>query len=420
MERGSTMNEVKSKNEFRERDEIDEYFRDAKKRSFPTGIIFIILLLALCGGVAYYYFVIDSPKNIFLTAVNSIKTKANTYKQINYDFSLNPNITTNNKEYIDAVDIINNFYVTGKGGTDLSKEHNFIRINTFYRQKDLLSIDTYSEDRETYYIKYNNDIFDKIIKVNINDFEETENSNKTSTDQKENFDNISKTLQNITIKKLKEANYTKEYVDLNNTKVKQMTLIIDKKFVEDYCKELINDDSFMESLSQLEGITESELEENINKEISSIEDDYVEKLSLYLSIFENEFIMLELISSEERFTLNKEDDKYEYKYYNNSIIKYQGYISIEKDNNDYEITFSLDDIEENITIELDLELSLEYDKLIETIDTTGAVDYSKLSENDMNKMSENMLKNEAFKKLLEDIISVSMTSASLQEPIQTT
>ena len=130
--------------------------------------------------------------------------------------------------------------------------------------------------------------------------------------------------------------------------------------------------------------------------------------------------MLELISSEERFTLNKEDDKYEYKYYNNSIIKYQGYISIEKDNNDYEITFSLDDIEENITIELDLELSLEYDKPIETIDTTGTVDYSKLSENDMNKMSENMLKNEALKKLLEDIISVSMTSASLQEPIQTT
>lgn len=414
------MNEVKSKNEFRERDEIDEYFRDAKKRSFPTGIIFIILLLALCGGVAYYYFVIDSPKNIFLTAVNSIKTKANTYKQINYDFSLNPNITTNNKEYLDAIDIINNFYVTGKGGTDLSKEHNFIRINTFYRQKDLLSIDTYSEDRETYYIKYNNDIFDKIIKVNINDLEETENSNKTSTDQKENLDNISKSLQNITIKQLKEANYTKEYVDLNNTKVKKITLIVDKKFVEDYCKELINDDSFMESLSQLEGITESELEENINKEISSIEDDYVEKLSLYLSIFENEFIMLELISSEERFTLNKEDDKYEYKYYNNSIIKYQGYISIEKDNNDYEITFSLDDIEENITIELDLELSLEYDKPIETIDTTGAVDYSKLSENDMNKMSENMLKNEALKKLLEDIISVSMTSASLQEPIQTT
>ena len=414
------MNEVKSKNEFRERDEIDEYFRDAKKRSFPTGIIFIILLLALCGGVAYYYFVIDSPKNIFLAAVNSIKTKANTYKQINYDFSLNPNITTNNKEYLDAIDIINNFYVTGKGGTDLSKKHNFIRINTFYRQKDLLSIDTYSEEPETYYIKYNNDIFDKIIKVNINDFEETENSNKTSTDQKENLDNISKTLQNITIKKLKEANYTKEYVDLNNTKVKQMTLIIDKKFVEDYCKELINDDSFMESLSQLEGITESELEENINKEISSIEDDYVEKLSLYLSIFENEFIMLELISSEERFTLNKEDDKYEYKYYNNSIIKYQGYISIEKDNNDYEITFSLDDIEENITIELDLELSLEYNQPIETIDTTGAVDYSKLSENDMNKMSENMLKNEAFKKLLEDIISVSMISASLQEPIQTT
>ena len=34
MERGSTMNEVKSKNEFRERDEIDEYFRDAKREAF--------------------------------------------------------------------------------------------------------------------------------------------------------------------------------------------------------------------------------------------------------------------------------------------------------------------------------------------------------------------------------------------------
>ena len=86
------MSKIRSK----EKDEIEEYFSEIKNKNFPTWILFIILFILIIGGIGYYYFVIDSPKNIFLTIINNnllenTSNKTN-HKTVNYQIDFNKQV----------------------------------------------------------------------------------------------------------------------------------------------------------------------------------------------------------------------------------------------------------------------------------------------------------------------------------------
>ena len=402
------MKKVVNNDEYKEKDEIDAYFSDAKKKSFPIGIIFLLLLLIIIGGCAYYYFVLDSPKNIFLTILNNtltdIEENNSDYEKVNIDFSLDTNMITNNQEYIEMVDILNEISLSGNIGEDLTSKKIYLQLNTLYEEKDLLGMDIYYED-DILYLQLNN-LYSKVIKESLSEEDKT-NINETF----ENYDynlqkQLTESLSKNIAESLKNANYTKEYVELNNTYVKKITLLIDKKLMEDFYNKLLDDELFMESYSTLEGITESKLSEKINEKIDNL-DEKISKISLYLSILKNKFSMLELITEKERITIIKEDNEYNYKYYEYQIIKYQGYVTLEKNNNNnYKVSFSIEDIEEQLNIELNLDLSYEYDKDIKKIDTTNAIDSNSLTESDINEISTNITKNETLNKLIEDIIAL--------------
>lgn len=415
------MKEVKNK--YKERDEIEVYFSDAKKKSFPIGIIFVLLILILIGGCAYYYFVIDSPKNIFLTGLNKVSNNIElddtTYEKTNIDFSLDLNLITNKKDYIELTNIINEMSITGNFGIDFTKKEETINIKALYEEKDLFGVTGYIT-KDTMYMKLDN-IFDKVLKDELTE-EDIKDLNETFNNYEEEDKSTKIVIESLIehfTKTLKEANYTKEYVELDDTYVKKITLLIDKEFIKNFCNKLLNDQEFIENYSKLEGITESELKEKINIEINNLENETCE-ISLYLSIFENEFIKLELIFNEERITITKENKELAYKYYESSIIKYQGYVSIEKNDNNYQISFSLEDIEEEMTIEVNLNATCEYNKELEILDTTNAIDIDSLTEDDYNKVIENITNNETLNDLYEDFISLFVIYTEEENYLQTT
>lgn len=378
--------------------EVEEYFKEVKNRSFPTGLIFLVLIILMCSTISYYYFVVDSPKNVFLTVINDVLSNID-YKQhekINYEFSLNTNMETTNKENAKIVNIIEEIALTGNGGIDLKNIKNYSKLNTFYKGDTLLTVDAYLET-DNLYFKLDK-LYDKVIKVSSD-----EEAKQEQAEEIEELTPLIKTLKETIIDNLNNASYQKKYVDLNDVKVKKVTLLINKKFLENLYLDLLESDNFIETYSKLTNKKTKEVTETINKLINKLDDETI-KVSLYLSILENKFIMLETINKEEQITITKENNKYNYKIYNDSIIEYQGYAELIKNNNDYDISISVDDVKEELAIIFNIDLSLDYEKDIDSLDTTNNIDYEKLTDNDISKIKTNLYKNKTFISLYQDIV----------------
>lgn len=414
------MFESNNQNEYKEKEEIETYFSDAKKKSFPIGILFVIFILLIIGSCGYYYFIIDSPKNVFLTILkdkfSEVKLDYTTHNTINYDYSFDINVETNNKEYLDMISIINQMSINGHSGLDINNKKAYTKLNTLYQEKDLFGFELYYENNNTMYLKLNN-IYDKVIKSKIEkEIQEDNTHNKTDMSSLEKVIN---SLTDAIIDTLKNANYTKEYTTLDDIIVKKVTLTIDKQFLEYFYNYLLNDKDFITNYSKLEGITEEELKKNIDEEKSSLEDE-TEKISLYVSLLKNEFIMLDTSSGTDRINITKENNKYNYKIYTDSIIEYQGYISIIRNNNNYQISLSIEDIEEELSFEINFNISYEYDEDINLLDTTDAIDYDDLTEDDMNQIMLNIMKNDTLMSLIEDISTLYPTNNIENKYYQTT
>ena len=389
------MSKIRSK----EKDEIEEYFSDLRKKNFPTWILFIILFLLIIGGIGYYYFVIDSPKNIFLTIINtSFKENKSNHQTVNYQFDFNTNIKTTKEEFLGSINILKEIALSATGGVDLNTKENITKLNTFYKGEKLIDIDLYSKEN-TIYFKLP-DLYNKVIKVNNNESVNTDNE-ITEEDYKKLINSLKEELTTI----LKNATYKKEYTNLNDNLVKKVSLLIDKTLTEKLYNNLMDNKDFIESYSKIQDISTEDTIKEIKDEIDDL-DNETNIISLYLSIFDNKFIMFETITEENRLVISKEDNKYEYKIYEDSIIFCQGYLELNKVNNSYEISFALDDIEEEVSIILNLDLSLVYDKNIEVMDVKDYINYNDLTENDENQIMNNLSKNKTLLKLLDDINSL--------------
>ena len=413
------MKEVKNKEEFKEKDEIETYFSDAKKKSFPTGIIFLILFLICISGGIYYYFVIDNPQNIFKTifnnGINRLEINSNN-KQMSIDFSIDTDITTNNKEYLDIVNILTQISIKGTEMVDYNEKKAYGKIDTFYQGKDLLSMELLYEDNNAYLKLY--EIFDKVIKFQF-DEEEKKDMDASFEHEKDSINIISKKLTDNIEYLLENAKYSKEYTKIEEKPVKKITLLINKELMEEFFDTLINDQEFIQNYSLLFDMTEDETIKSL-KELKNKLTKHDEKISLYLTILKNEFLMLENIFGEKRVTIVKEEEQYLYKMYSNSIIEYQGYVTIKKDNNNYQISFSIEDIEEEINIEINFDFSIEYNKTIESMDITNSIDYENMTEEDINKITDNLLKNKAILSLTTDMMLLYDEDISDYPYLQTT
>ena len=397
------------KNRFREKDEIEAYFSDAKRKSIPGGVILFLLILVLLGGCGYYYFVIDSPKNIFLNLLNQLSTDLDTketnYEKTNIDFSLDLNLLSPKKEYLELTNIINELSITGNLGMDSIKKEDYLNIKALYQEKDLFGLTGYLTENTTY-IKLDN-IYNKVLKDELTeeDKKELDKMYEVTDKENENTDKLIDSVSKHLVKVLENAKYTKIYEKLDKTYVKKQTIQVDTNLIKEFLNNLLNDNDFIESYSKLESITESEAKENLTNIKNKLTKETFE-VSTYLSIIKNKLIKLEFNFDYIRVVLTKDNNEINYKYYEDSIIKYQGYIYLKDNGSNYQISLSLEDIEQELTIELNSEITIEHNQDINTLDTTNTIDVDTMTDVDYNKIMENIANNENLNKLLEDFLSI--------------
>ena len=367
--------------------EIDPDFTEPKKSHLGL-IIFLILIIALLGGLAYYYFIYDNPKTIINKSINNY---LNQTQIINLDSDKNYNVNYD-------LTIFNSIKLKGIIGLDANKKQNALDIIATYKDKELINISSIVPTKESYaYLKLNN-LFDKALKVELDDSTTSENDYELGTS--EDYKNILRTVKSAFTSTLEKAIYTKTYTKLNNKYVKKININITEEAIKEYYTKFLHDEKFIKSYAKITNTTEEEVTDELNKNMSEINPG-IETISVYLDILKNDFLKLESSDETTNINLIKENNQYKLSVIENNTSKIDITFETTKNNNLYTINLGVNDYEDETNI--NLTLSYTYDtNPPELFDTTSYIEFDKLSENDTTSIMEKLLKNEALKAFLKE------------------
>lgn len=383
---------------------MDDSFVEPKKKPIAL-IIIMILLVLIIAGCAIYYFVLDNPQKLFLKTYDnalSLIQNGNTeeYEQYNYEYSIDLDIISNNQEEQYIYDILNDLTFSGNIGYSKTDNQGSIILNTLYKDNQLPSIQMLLELEENgnSYI-YLKDLYSQVLKVESTSEISEEDIDINSQDYQIVLNSFTKAVRET----LENAKYTKEYTKVDNENVKKITVDLDKKFKETVITKLLNDEKFIESYASIYGTTPEELTDSLNETLSNLNDD-ITKVSIYLSIFNNEFIKLEIDDGEkEQIELTKKENSYYFEYSENYTLVYQSDLTINKlTEEEIDISLNIDNLEEEISFKFNLNSKIDTTKGVDKLSTDNAVLIDDLTEDDIYEILLKLFENDGIMELLED------------------
>ena len=363
-----------------------------KKSVLPTVIIAILLLLV--GGFALYYFVLDNPRTVFTKAADTFFDKATsriTNNKGTVDYNLGITLAGADTDTQAMFDVINQIKLKGTYASDGSKSVASGTIN--YKDKELLNYGLQTEETNIY-IKLNN-IYDKTILVSGE--EELPQYSTDIEDYKQVLQSFKKALD----KSLSGANYKKELVSLKGTKVKKITLNVDEKFITTLCNALLQDSSFLDSYSRITTEDQEEITESIKQTIEKAKNNN-EDISLYLTL-KNEFKMIKYAFEKDEYSIEKNDNQYDFTFVEDGTEQYNGYVKLSETNNQQFLNVSVNLIELKTRVTVSTVYQVDKTKGPELMDTSDAVKYEELSEEETNKITSKLLESEAVTELIKDL-----------------
>lgn len=360
-----------------------------KKKILYTGIILIIIVVIILISIqTFKYF---NNRSIFLKYLNV--TTNEIIDKLKYDsISGNAKFKLNVKSNLQKENIIiDNASYNTSYQIDLNKGYINMDIEGNY-SNEILKSNIYISDNNINILL--NDIFNKYIVYDV--------------DYLNLLTNSSDYIQIITIlneeinEMLEPKQFTRDNAELNNKKVTKITLDLTSHYSKELKEKLINklskNKKFMKSLSKINN-NEYNDKELISKMNRVDMNDY--KISLYFSKDSNEFIKLEVDSTEIDFNLENKNNKYYFEYYLRSGMLYNGYIKI-KDNmvNEFNFINTLDNYCINLNFD---ELSIDYNKKIDgykEVKIDNSITYKELTESDKNVIKNNDIINTIYNNYL--------------------
>ena len=374
--------------------DMDDSFYSHKK-GHRGLVVFIIMLLLIAFLGYYYYFIIDNPKNIFTTIANKTFNgiKIDDVNSVSYSLSINGKSEDNDINNI--LNIINKMSFEGIIGKDDNKQVLSGIIN--YEEKKLINYNLLldMDDVSNLYAKFDN-ISDEIIKFNI-DTEELADYDKDTNNYAYVGNKIIDTIKDT----IKDANYSKTIVKYKQEYVKKATMKINEKFISKVINELLQDDEFMEDYSKIVNADKSDVADMLNKIIDDAKNTD-DELNIYLGMINNKFMKLEYVSLGSSIVIEKDNNKYNYVITEDYTEIADGYIKISDSNKKNKVLFSINDYEDKISLEMDFSYSLK-DNDIKILDKSKATAIEEMNEEDMMEIIENISKNEALLKLIDDL-----------------
>lgn len=372
------------------------------KKLIPILVGIILILISIAGFIFYKTI---SSKNIFKVIVdNSFNYLENSfveYESAKGTFSLKASGNSKDTSTNKAFELINKIDLSGSYGIDYENKIINLDIKSNYDSQKLVNANIYMESGNSYI--YLEDIYDKYIKVPINDYD----SLFTNMDKKEDYKIVLNSVHNAINNSLKDEYFTKEKVTVDGKKVNKNTLKLNKNtyttIKKDIVNSLLNDNKFLDSYSKISAKDVNEIKENLNDVL--VEDDDFEEmdLSIYTKGINFEFVRFEISNASNQIIISSNDDIYNFEYFEDEQVIYDGSIKVDIGSNDVTYNISLNDKEENISTDFTIKNSVEYNKKVTQMDVSNSVNLDDITNKEMNEIYFKILGSDGISKLIQDI-----------------
>lgn len=371
-----------------------------KKKKSIVPLIGVLAAIVLFLGAGFLVYLKFKPKLAFKSVIDqslkqfekSIGFDYDTMK-MNFDVALN---VSGKEDEAELLSMINKLGLSGVVENDYKNNKSFVKLNTTYDKEELLYADVFFDKNEAF-IKLNN-LYDKYIKY---DFEGLELEKPLTED----YNVITETVVKELEKNLKLEYFKKS----NNGEYAKYTLELTNKQADEVARNIVTDlkdeDKFMTSLANVTKEDKDELVKSF-EELLKEEDDMsdADKVAFTISLYADK-----KTNEVKRIEVDEEKDKIEIEIENENSVLFK--ITTENETLSYRITTSKDGDKDKLvlsisygdySIEVILTYSVKYNEKITEPDVSRSVDYNSLTEEDSNKILENLMKNNGVSKILEE------------------
>lgn len=415
-----------------EKDDGSREFVEKKKPLLKIIVITAIILLLMAGGlIVYYQYIKSYPKEVFITAIDKLENsfidktkKLESVKTTTTTMNLTMNATTKDTSTSSMYNALNKINANFIMYTDIKNSITDIKLNSTYDGTELLNAEAYYKDNNIYLLLEN--IYSKYISVPIENqyveevkYSEQDLNNVVTgvlTAFKSTFKDSYFSKSKVTTKvNGKEVNLNKSTLKITEHNY----VVILNKFFDS----LINNKTFIKSVTNLTGESEENVIANLRKEKSNIKDNYKDLKNTDISIYTkglSEAVKFEIVNKDNNIKMyvveNKKDD-YEfalnYSYEENQMMNLKISYVLESDDKAKIVAEIKDGNDDTLT--LNMNYIVKYDEILEEKDVTNSIPYTSLTEEDYNSIYASLLQKEGIASL----ISVFVTTQPI-EAIETT
>lgn len=378
----------------------------SKKNDYGVlAVVALITVFLLVGIGGLFYYKLSNSKNRFRVLIENVveyleeNTLKDKPKSLQGVLTLGVNGKSTDEDEQQLMEILNKIDLSFLYGVDYATKRMNFEMKSSYDKKELLNSSFYMESGNGYL--YLDNLYDKNIKVPIEQYDSFFKLN-LSSDYRTIYDSIEKVL----IRSLKDDYFEKDYVTIDSKKVLKTTLVLNHKNYQEMKKnvfhDLVLDDSFLKSLSNVTGKKVSVLKKKLNK-IASSEDEYKE-MDIVLYTKNDKFLKLELVFDGEKITIQREErDKYSYSYDEHSQVVYDGVVQASrKKDSSVQSTFLINDRKKGVSVQLMMTSSYEVNKKIEKKNVSNSILYTDVTEEEKNQIYSKVLENEGMKNLIQE------------------
>ena len=425
---------------------------EEKKKSLKMPIIatiVIIVILLIIGGV-FYLNSRQNPKNIFMSAINSglkaLAEEKEDIKTVNANISLGVKVENlQDEEMAQMVEYLNKTKLNYNVQMDVEQEKESMKLGLEYDNENVLEGQLYYKNRDENAYVFINELFDKYFSIELDETSKEQIANifelakQMLLGDNGNDKKVAEILKDAIEARLKDEYITQEdaEVDINGTKVKTKKSVLkfnQKQLLDELStmiSELKNNEEFINGFSEDDKETVrnglEQLEKYLNDIKSSEEDEEngVVQFNIYTKGLQSKFVKMELVASyeDDNMVASILKDENNYNLFATQTIDGETeelcnctvtITKIDNKTNEYTIKTTIDGIGDVTVI---LQLSCVYNEDIENIDTTNSVNIEDISEEDQQKMIENLQKMKIYD-LVKEIIGVDpllMLSAMQQQ-----
>ena len=385
----------------------EEKTAQKKSKAWLWAIIVIVIIIAILVGGYFYYTKTTSASYIFTSQIDKAMdglVEEEAYNTLNSTVSLSANIETENEEYAELAEYINDGKITLNVQTDYQQKTELLGFDVDYQDESLIAGNVYYADGDNNIYLYVNDLFDKYFKMSIDDIDESGELTEllkqsfvqaTETD-KANMDKANSIIKSEIKDKLKEEYFSQEKVDDTKKSTLNLTIGELKNIICEISTDLQNNEEFLKCYQNPTEIKDT-LESLNTSLMEKTEYDYLNTdIAIYTKGFlSNNVVKLEISVYDDTdavtFVVNKQDDK-----------NYDFYLNIQKTENGMTAnvetlngTLKIEDVNENTkkcvfnvdvpdlgNVTVTMETSTIINGVIEPVDTKNSVDVNSLTDND--------------------------------------